>query len=377
MRRQLFPMFHGIAAIGLLAFMIAGTPRLAIAADDVPKAAAAKEVQKPQEKNARQGLSKAKKKEKPKAANAKPIQKKTQDAAKDAKNAQKKKAKPKAAAVKAKPKNRVGAAFGNLIKGAFEALRGGGRPADMPDAVVEKADKNDPVIKQFEKQYARQFQQLYKTELHFIRIVCQPTKQQFETISADGEKVKKYTMRKFALYQKRMRRGFRAGEQRNGPGDPRTILAQGLIKLVKTTLSADQAASYQKEIERRRAARKRVAKLNILAKLDKRLVLTRDQRGQLSKVLDTNWKESWNNVQMLMYGDQYFPTLSDNKVLPILNKSQKDVWRGMTKQSNIYFGFNIFMVNGVQIDDEVWDDEQPDAKDDDADNAAAKVEAKK
>lgn len=370
MRRKLFSMLYGFAAIWLLV-ALAESPKSTFA-DDATKDVAAKEAPK---EDARQDLPKAEKKKDSVKADKEKNGKKKVDKAKNA-DKEKKKAKPKAAA-KPKPKNGAGAAFGNLIRGAIEALGGGRVAADMPAAVaVEKVNENDPVIKQFEQQYSRQFQQLFKTELHFIRIVCQPTKQQYEKIAADGEKVKKATIRKFALYQKRMRRGFRAGEQRNGPGDPRDMLAQELSKLVKTTLSADKAASYQKEIDRRGVARKRVAKLNILAKLDKRLVLTADQRSQLSKILETNWKDSWNNVQMLMYGEQYFPQLPNNKVLPVLNKSQKDVWRGITKQGNIFFGFNIFMVNGIQIDDEVWDDE-PEAEEDAGDKAATKTEVKK
>ncbi len=282
---------------------------------------------------------------------------------KDLPKADKAKAKPKDDKAKAKPKadkakakNGISAAFGALVNDAVRALAGGGKakPND-PDIPA-----NDPIIKQFEQQYAGRFRQLHRTELHFIRLVCQPTKLQYQKIATDGENALKSTLRTFAVAQYKMRHGrFRAGEQRSQPHDPRKLIAEGLMQLVKETLSAEQATLYQNELDRRSAARKRVALLNIVAKLDKKLVLTAEQRSKLSETLNANWKNSWNQMQMLMYGDQYVPQLPDHNVLPILNNTQKDVWRQMAKQGNVFFGFNMGLVQGIEIEEEVWDEKQP------------------
>ena len=45
------------------------------------------------------------------------------------------------------------------------------RPVDEPDMLV--------------LQFGPQFKQLHKSELHFMRIICQPTKEQFAKIEAD------------------------------------------------------------------------------------------------------------------------------------------------------------------------------------------------
>lgn len=209
--------------------------------------------------------------------------------------------------------------------------------------------QNDAAIQQFEQQFAPQFRQLYRTELHFMRLVAQPTKQQYEKISADGEPVLKATIKKFAVHM------------RGGPGeqsDPRTPIADALAKSVQAALSPEQAARYQKELDQRAAARKRVVLLNLVAKVDKVLVLSIEQRDKLGKILDNKWTDSWDQTQMLMYVGQHFPPMPDTEILPILTESQKVVWRGIPK-GNIRFGFNLGFVQGIEIEEEVWDDDPP------------------
>src|SRR5437764_572502 len=57
----------------------------------------------------------------------------------------------------------------------------------------------DPVVQQFEQQWGPQFRLLYRSELHFLRVVCQPARQQYERIAADGEAALKATMRMCAV----------------------------------------------------------------------------------------------------------------------------------------------------------------------------------
>src|SRR5439155_18686092 len=99
-----------------------------------------------------------------------------------------------------------------------------------------------------------------------MRTVCQPTKQQYEKIAADGEPALKATMTKFAKTWRRPG----TDEQ----SDPRTPITDTLAQSVRATLSPEQAARYQQELEQRAASRKRVAVLNLVSKIDKVLVLT-------------------------------------------------------------------------------------------------------
>ena len=229
-----------------------------------------------------------------------------------------------------------------------------GRPA--PPKIAQE----DPVVQQFEQQFGAQFRQLHRTELHFMRLVCQPTKQQYEKIAADSEAALKATIRTFALNM------HKPVDQ----SDPRAPIAEVLVKSVRTTLAPEQAARYQRELDQRAAARKRAALLSLVAKVDKVLILTAEQRVKLSEILENNWNDAWNHTQLLMLGSQYFPAMPDSKILPILRDIQEDVWRGISK-GNIRFGFNLGNVQGIEIEEEVWDDDRPLENPERADGKAA------
>jgi hypothetical protein len=218
----------------------------------------------------------------------------------------------------------------------------------IAQAFAPKIAQEDPIVQQFEQQFGPQFRQLYRTELHFMRLVCQPTKQQYEKISGEGEAALKATIRTFAFNVRKPAE----------PSDPRTPIAEALVQSVRTTLSPEQAARYQRELDQRAAARKRAALLSLVAKVDKVLILTAEQRVKLSEILENNWNDAWNQTQLLMVGYQYFPAMPDSKIFPILRDIQEDVWRGIPK-GNVRFGFNLGNVQGIEIEDEVWDDDRP------------------
>src|SRR5207237_7771150 len=113
-----------------------------------------------------------------------------------------------------------------------------------------------------------------------------------------------------------------------------------------TTLSQEQAARYQRELDQRAAARKRASVLGLVAHVDKALVLSAEQRDRLTKILETKWDPSWNDTQILMYGGQYFPRMPETEVLALLTDTHKTVWRGLQK-GNISFGFQMGFVYGI------------------------------
>src|SRR5438874_13782605 len=47
-----------------------------------------------------------------------------------------------------------------------------------------RAAPNDQMVQQWEQHYGPQFRQLHRTEMHFLRLAAQPTRQQYETIAA-------------------------------------------------------------------------------------------------------------------------------------------------------------------------------------------------
>ena len=123
------------------------------------------------------------------------------------------------------------------------------RPLALADDLV---NQEDVFVQQIEQQYGPQLRQLHKAELHFMRIVCQPTREQFGKIAADGEPAIKAAMKKFAenmMPQKRVR------HVASQPFDPRQSLAEALVAATGTnakvlhldrlgTLAAGKEASF-------------------------------------------------------------------------------------------------------------------------------------
>jgi hypothetical protein len=223
------------------------------------------------------------------------------------------------------------------------ALSGTAFAQGVPDNEVAQ-------LRQFRQQFGKSFGQLYKRELHFMRMVCQPTKEQFQRIAADGEPALNSAIATFISNSRR------SGQQ----SDPRIMIAEAVAKSVQSTLSPKQAARYQKELDQRALARKRVWVLGLVRMLDEALVLTPEQREKLQKILEKNSKDSGNQMQMLMVGGRHLPSMPEAEILPILNDKQRAIWQGIPK-GNINYGFNLgpFLVD---IGDEVWDEKKPPEK---------------
>jgi hypothetical protein len=224
-----------------------------------------------------------------------------------------------------------------------------GQQKAVPPPAPVPARVDDAVRKQWEARYGSQVRQLHRMELHFMRLVTEPTRQQYEKIAADTEPTVKAAIAQLV-------EGLAGG--RGVQSDPREPIAEGIAKSVRANLSSEQAARYQKEIDLRAAAHKRLFVTSLVAMTDRVLVLRPDQREQLAKILAENWNESWNQTQILTYGGQYFPQMPDAKINPILTDAQRPVWRGISK-GNIRFGMNFGFVQGTQVEDEVWDDDPP------------------
>lgn len=244
-------------------------------------------------------------------------------------------------------------AFGKVFE-VFGAALGGGRAFDLEAPVVEAviagemavdfavaapAEGGEVAGDPLEQQFVQQLRPLAKTELNFVRAVCQPNAEQSKKLKAASDAAMKTAVKKFAEIQKKMQNGIRAGEETQWP-DPRKLMSEVLLKSVKETMSEEAAKRYEAELEKRAAARKRAALLNLVAKIDKDLVLTGDQRDKLAKSLDKNWKDSWcQQLETFMYGDAYFPAIPDAQVLPVLTEKQKHIWTGIPKQHNMIWGW--------------------------------------
>jgi hypothetical protein len=217
-------------------------------------------------------------------------------------------------------------------------------PAAQPPAM----QANDAMV----QQWVQQFRPTLIAELNFIRQICDLTPGQRPTIRAAGEVVLVDAATQFARYQQGGR--VRNGELQSQPFPP-AIIRAGLLKSLEQTLTPEQLASYQAEAKARVEQRKRATILGAIARLDTALSLTQEQREKLSEAITIKWHDEWEQWLMVSrYGDQYFPQVPQDIVIPHLDSEQRVVWNSLQK---IGVGFHGSFVQAQ--DDEAWWGNQP------------------
>jgi hypothetical protein len=217
-------------------------------------------------------------------------------------------------------------------------------------------DQNEALTQQFEQQFGKQFQHLYRTELHLLRVVCKLTKPQYQKVAADGEPALKATKQKFLGYWRNQQQG-RWDHSGSAQADPRETLSAEMEKALQKTLTLEQAAAYKKERNLRTAAQRRAVVKTLIVMMDRPLVLSAEQRDKIHEVLDKSWNDSWYTY-VVRFGGNYFPAMPDAKILPILNDNQKSIWNGLQKP-NIMYGFYGLDMGNVGEFEETWDDDVP------------------
>jgi hypothetical protein len=223
--------------------------------------------------------------------------------------------------------------------------------AEAKAAAMAKAIEAN--IQEFEMELGPGIRQMYRAELHLMRVIAQPTKEQYDKIAADADAVVKAAVRRYAEASTTGRNTTQL--------DPRAVLADAVAGRVRTVLTPEQVDRYRKELDQRAEDQRQARRVILVARVDKLLLLTPEQRDKLSDILDKNWDRSWDQAQWLHYdGQLVFPLMPDAKILPILTDAQKAVWRTMKKQ-NVQFGIDFDIGPGILIDDEVWDGPPKDA----------------
>jgi hypothetical protein len=141
--------------------------------------------------------------------------------------------------------------------------------------------------------------------------------------------------------------------------DPRKTIRDGIARGLKATLNEQQLAKYTEEATRRAATRKQAAILSVVSRLDGSLCLNPEQREKIIGSISSQWQDKWEQWLMLqMYGDQYFPVMPDQFVVPHLNVEQKSVWQGLQK---IDFGWWGGQGGEGELNDGWWGAERGDA----------------
>jgi len=206
-----------------------------------------------------------------------------------------------------------------------------------PDNILAK--NVDANVVDLEKRLTPQFISLMTAELSFINRTCDLKLQQRQKIKAVSDRCLKAAVRKYAMTQNGMMRGGWGGQNQHTMPEPTQLLHQAMSGLLNETLQPDQKKRYDEEMAHRKAIRKRVSVVNVVAIMDEHLVLTIGQRKELTELLDKNWRESWvQSVEMLLNNNQYMPSIPDRFVTPVLNETQKSVWRSAQKQNYMVWG---------------------------------------
>jgi hypothetical protein len=239
----------------------------------------------------------------------------------------------------------------------FEAVVDDIAPAPRPARAVLQLNQNEAQVKQMMPHFVQQLRPVLMSELAFIRLMCDPPKEQRPKIKAAGEASLENAARQLAEQQFGNNRGMLGG--RREPADPRQIIVDDLTQALKTALTSEQMARYTSEANKRTARRKRAAILSAVSLLDETLSLTAEQREKIYDAIAANWQPGWEQWIMLQrYGGQYFPMIPDQHVVGHLNKEQRDVWSGLQRIS--FGGWSGF--EGQIQDDDGWWGGEPDKR---------------
>jgi hypothetical protein len=193
------------------------------------------------------------------------------------------------------------------------------------------------VVADEQLRHSQIFQSLHKYELHFMRLVCQPSREQFERIAADSEPAVREVLEKSApVLGPDLRIVANVGMERVGrdmkelPDIPRQVAA-ALAKSVRKVLSAKQADQYDLELARRLEESHRTQVQGFVVKMDDLLHLSNQQREALEKLLLEAWGYSSGRSTFLANDIQNYPPMPDPQINQILTEPQRHVWAGVRK----------------------------------------------
>ena len=194
-----------------------------------------------------------------------------------------------------------------------------------------------------------------------MRVICNPSKEERLPIARAGLKALEEAAKTYMDWQnnQNMVVGGRLVERPANP-DTRKFIQDALAASVKVQLSPGQYERYRVELDARSAEQKRVAVLNLVAKLDQALILSPEQRDQISGSLSSHWQEAWaQGFQSFNLENQYIPMIPDHLVADHLNANQKTIWAGLQKvtfsSNGLGFGMNVQAEN-QPLDDEFSDE---------------------
>lgn len=157
-----------------------------------------------------------------------------------------------------------------------------------------------------------QLRTMLARELRFLRGVCQPTPEQDAHLSAAGEAAQQTALKQLARHHRDRQRNRQFLKR----PDPQRTIVDALKQSARTTLTAEQFAAYQDELQERAAARQRAVAAAMVARIDEELLLSPEQRAQLAETLAANWQANWEHAP---------PPVPEALLQPLLTPAQRSV----------------------------------------------------
>jgi hypothetical protein len=247
---------------------------------------------------------------------------------------------------------KLDAALDRIVEGVLteaaakpgEALPGGagGRPEGAAPVAADR-------LAFFSRLLRPRLRAILDVEVGFARKVCGLSDEQIERIAPDLERTFDAALRSCAEH--------RLGEQGGWPGwvnanppHPRRAFQESLGVALKSRVTGSVHSRYVDELKKRVEDQKRAGALNLVARLDRILVLNPAQRDGLVASLSSRWNEAWSETPEI-YGDLYLPNLPNNLILPFLSRTQKDVWLGAEKVGASHSIVGLTNDQDAEIDD--------------------------
>jgi len=228
------------------------------------------------------------------------------------------------------------------ISGAPVGEKGRAAIAQQEQARQAAVDQN---LRNIEAQFRPQFDQLLYSELAFLRRSCKPDAKPFVEIAKAAKADIRVPLREYISTVYGPQVLGNAGVQRDAAtADPRMAMQKLLMPLAEAKLGAEKTRLYRQECDKRMEARQHAVVMNLVAALDERLVLTAQQRAKLVESLSPKYDSSWESYcEIYTSNPQYWPSISDQLIVPLLNEKQVSIWQQAMKPN---FGR---MFHNVQI----------------------------
>lgn len=226
------------------------------------------------------------------------------------------------------------------------------RAASAGDIVVEAIQVINGPGQAVQAQFRAQYEPLLKVELSFVNRACKLSDDERGVLitksNAWFDKFVRDLAKSGGQPQGGVWMGFGRAQQSN---DPRAEIEKNVAKIVDAELPKEKAAIYAEECQKRQQFIQETAVDSLVARIDKELILTLEQREKIAGSLNEHWEKTWApQLEMFMHGMDFWPNVPDKWIRPHLTETQQTAWSKVHRNTNQVF-FNAFGNDGPVVDD--------------------------